>query len=261
MPGLNNSESRQVTHDSQGLRVTVRIADNSTSNSNNNNNNTADDSTSDLTNIISNTDDLTSTINSDDLTSVSPTVVPIGRGGRLARPNNISNPSSVGRGVGRGGPVRNTSNNSFVGRGVGRGQPIQRNSQPSTSAPRAEREVGRGTGRGRRYFHPYRRSATQTSASTINGTRSSSVIFLDSDGEEVEEEEENFDRSNDDHHRSTCVEHLFNRRRIIFDINERYAESLIQQEIRALERENIWLQNQCQRLNTQLQRCMDLLIS
>ena len=38
MPGLNNSESRQVTHDSQGLRVTVRIADDSTSNSNNNNN-------------------------------------------------------------------------------------------------------------------------------------------------------------------------------------------------------------------------------
>ena len=261
MPGLNNSESRQVTHDSQGLRVTVRIADDSTSNPNNNNNNAADDSTSDLTNIINNTDDLTSTINSDDLTSVSPTVVPIGRGGRLARPNNVSNPSPVGRGVGRGGSVRNTSNNSFVGRGVGRGQPIRRNSQPSTSAPRAGREVGRGTGRGGRYFHPYRRPATQTSASTINGTRSSSVIFLDSDGEEVEEEEENFDGSNDDHHRSTCVEHLFNRRRIIFDINERYAESLIQQEIRALERENIWLQNQCQRLNTQLQRCMDLLTS
>ena len=234
MPGLNNSESSQVTHDSQGLRVTVRIADDSTSNSNNNNN-AADDSTSDLTNIINNTDDLTSTINSDDLTSVSPTVVPIGRSGRLARPNNVSNSSPVGRGVGRGGPVCNTSNNSFVGRGVGRGQPIRRNSQPSTSAPRAEWEVGRGTGRGGRYFHPYLRSATQTSASTINGTHSSSVIFLDSDGEEVEEEEENFDRSNDDHHRSTCVEHLFNRRRIIFDINERYAESLIQQEIRALE--------------------------
>ena len=262
MPGLNNSESRQVTHDSQGLRVTVRIADDSTSNSNNNNNNNAaDDSTSDLTNIINNSDDLTSTINSDDLTSVSPTVVPIGRGGRLVRPNNVSNPSPVGRGVGRGGSVRNTSNISNVGRGVGRGQPIQRNSQPSTSAPRAGREVGRGAGRGGRYFHPYRRPATQTSASTINGTRSSSVIFLDSDGEEVEEEEENFDGSNDDHLYSTCVEHLFNRRRIIFDINERYAESLIQQEIRTLERQNIWLQNECQRLNTQLQRCRDLLSS
>ena len=47
MPGLNNSESRQVTHDSQGLRVTVRIADDSTSNPNNN---TADDSTSDPNN-------------------------------------------------------------------------------------------------------------------------------------------------------------------------------------------------------------------
>ncbi len=263
MPGLNNSESRQVTHDSQGLRVTVRIADDSTSNSNinNNNNNAADDSTSDLTNVINNSDDLTSTINSDDLTSVSPTVVPIGRGRRLARPNNVSNPSPVGRGVGRGGSVRNTSNISNVGRGVGRGQPIQRNSQPSTSAPRAGREVGRGAGRGGRYFHPYRRPATQTSASTINGTRSSSVIFMDSDGEEVEEEEENFDGSNDDHLYSTCVEHLFNRRRIIFDINERYAESLIQRQIRALERQNIWLQNECQRLNTQLQRCRDLLSS
>ena len=263
MPGLNNSESRQVTHDSQGLRVTVRIADDSTSNSNNNNNNNnaADDSTSDLTNNNNNSDDLTSTINSDDLTSVSPTVVPIGRGGRLARPNNVSNPLFVGRGVGRGGSVRNTSNISNVGRGVGRGQPIQRNSQPSTSAPRAGREVGRGAGRGGRYFHPYRRPATQSSASTINGTRSSSVIFLDSDGEEVEEEEENFDELNDDHLYSTCVEHLFNRRRIIFDINERYAESLIQQEIRTLERQNIWLQNECQRLNTQLQRCRDLLSS
>ena len=92
MPGLNNSESRQVTHDLQGLRVTVRIADDSTSNSNinnNNNNNAADDSTSDLINVINNSDDLTSSINSDDLTSVSPTVVPIGRGRRLARPNNV----------------------------------------------------------------------------------------------------------------------------------------------------------------------------
>ena len=107
MPGLNNSESRQVTHDSQGLRVTVRIADDSTSNSNinnnNNNNNAADDSTSDLTNFINNSDDLTSNINSDDFTSVTPTVVPIGRARRLARPNNVSNPSPVGHGVGRGG--------------------------------------------------------------------------------------------------------------------------------------------------------------
>ena len=261
MPGLNNSQSRQVTHDSQGLRVTVRIADDSTSNSNNNNNNAADDSTSDLTNIINNSDDLTSTINSDDLTSVSPTIVPIGRGGRLVRPNNVSNPSPVGREVGRGGSVRNTSNISNVGRGVGRGQPTQRNSQPSTSAPRAGREVGRGAGRGGRYFHPYRHPATQTLASTINGTRSSSVIFMDSDGEEVEEEEENFDGSNDDNLYSTCVEHLFNRRRVIFDINERYAESLIQRQMRALERQNIWLQNECQRLNTQLQRCRDLLSS
>ncbi len=263
MPGLNNSESRQVTHDSQGLRVTVRIADDSTSNSNinnNNNNNAADDSTSDLTNVINNSDDLTSSINSDDLTSVSPTVVPIGRARRLARPNNVSNPSPVGHGVGRGGTVRNTSNISNVGRGVGRGQPIQRNPQPSTSAPRTGREVGGGAGRGGRYFHPYRRPATQTSASTINGTRSSSVIFMDSDGEEVEEEED-FDESNDDHLYSTCVEHLFNRRRVIFDINERYAESLIQRQIRALERQNLWLQNECQRLNTQLQRCRDLLSS
>ena len=260
MPGLNNSESRQVTHDSQGLRVTVRIADDSTSNSNiNNNNNAADDSTSDLTNVINNSDDLTSTINSDDLTSVSPTVVPIGRGERLARPNNVSNPLFAGRGVGRGGSVRNTSNISNVGRGVGQGQPIQRNPQPSTSAPTAGREVGGGAGRGGRYFHPYRRPATQTSASTINGSRSSSVIFINSDGEEFEEED--FDESNDDHHYSTCVEHLFNRRRIIFDINERYAESLIQRQLRALERQNIWLRNECQRLNTQLQRCRDLLSS
>ena len=65
----------------KGLRVTVHIGDDSTSNPNNNNNNTADDSTSDLTNIINNSDDLTSTINSDDLTSVSPTVVPIDEAG------------------------------------------------------------------------------------------------------------------------------------------------------------------------------------
>ena len=84
---------------------------------------------------------------------------------------------------------------------------------------------------------------------------------MDSDGEEVEEEEEDFDESNDDHLYSTCVEHLFNKRRIIFDINERYAESLIQRQIRALERQNIWLQNECQRINTQLQRCRDLLSS
>ena len=258
MPRLNNSESRQVTHDSQGLRVTVRIADDSTSA----NYNTADDSTSAPTNNNNYADDLTSTINSADyLTSASPTVVPIGRGGRLARPNNVSNPSPVGRGVGRGGFGRNASNNLFVVRGVGRNQPIQTNAQPSTSAPRVGREVGCSAGRGGRYFHPYRRPAVQTSASTINGTHSSSVIFLDSDGEEVEEEEENFVGSNDDHRRFSCIEHLFKRRRLIFDINERYAESLIQQEIRALERENLWLQNECQRLNAQLRRCMNLLTS
>ena len=135
------------------------------------------------------------------------------------------------------------------------------NTEPSTSAPRVGREVGRGAGRGGRYFHPYRRPADQTSASTRNKTRSSSVIFLDREGEEVEEEEESFVGSNDDHHRSICIEHLFNRRRIIFDINERYAESLIQQEIRALEQENLLLQNECQRLNAQLQQCMTLLTS
>ena len=97
MPGLNNFESRQVAHDSQGLRVTVGIADDSTSNRNNNN--IADDLTS-VSNNNNYPDDLTSTINSDDLTSASPTVVPIGRGGRLARPNNVSNPSPVGCGVG-----------------------------------------------------------------------------------------------------------------------------------------------------------------
>ena len=156
---------------------------------------------------------------------------------------------------------RNASNNLFVGRGVGRGQPIRTNAEPSTSAPRVGREVGRGAGRGGRYFHPYQRLADQTSASTRNETRSSSVIFLDSEGEEVEEEEENFVWSNDDHRRSSCIEHLFNRRRLIFDINEKYAESLIQQEIRALERENLLLQNDCQRLNAHLPRCMTLLTS
>ena len=252
MPGILNSESRQVTHDSQGLRVTVRISDDSTSNSNNN---TADDSTLGPTN----------NNHADDLTSTSPPVVPIGRGGRLARPNNVSNPSPVGRGVGRcvgrGGRVpppshqlgwaanpetyyrlmaritahedlvddstslrfgRNASNNLFVGRGVGQGQT---NAQPSTSAPRVGREVGRGAVRGGIYFHPYWRPAVQTSASTNNGTCSSSVIFLDSDGEEVEEEEENFVRSNDDRHQFSYIENLFNRRRLVFDINERYAES------------------------------------
>ena len=57
MPGLSNSESttepRQVVHNSQGLRVTVR-------------NYTVDDSTSTQNN------------NSDDLTSTSPPDVPIG---------------------------------------------------------------------------------------------------------------------------------------------------------------------------------------
>ena len=89
MPGILNSESHQVTHDSQGLKVTVRISDDSTSN---NNNNTADDSTLGPTN-NNHADDLTSTNNSaDDLTSTSPPVVTIGRGGRLARPNNSQTP-------------------------------------------------------------------------------------------------------------------------------------------------------------------------
>ena len=130
-----------------------------------------------------------------------------------------------------------------------------------TSAPRVGREVGRGAGRGGRYFHPYRRPAVQTSASTINGTRSSSVIFLDSDGEEVEEEEENFVGSNDDRRQSSYIENLFNRRRLVFDINERYAESLIQRRIHTLERENLRLQNECQRLNAQLHRCINVLVS
>ncbi len=102
MPGIFNSESRQVAHDFQGLRVTVRIANDSTST---NNNNTADDSTLAPTN-NNYADDLTSTnISADDLTSTSPPIVPIGRGGRLARPNNVSNFSPVGRGVGQGGRV------------------------------------------------------------------------------------------------------------------------------------------------------------
>ena len=263
MPGLNNFESRQVAHDSRGLRVTVRLADDSTSGPNN----TADDSTSGPT-----------IISVDDSTSASPTVVPIGRGGSLARPNNVSNPSSVGRGVGRGGRVlppsrllvddstssrlnRNASNNLFVGRGVGRGQPSRLNTEPSTSAPRVGREVGRGAGRGGRYFHPYQRPANQTSSSTRNETRSSSVIFLDSEGEEVEEEEESFVGSNDDHRRSTCIEHLFNRRRIIFNINERYLESFIQRQIRALERENNSLRAEVHRLNLEICQLSDLLVS
>ena len=206
----------------------------------------------------------------DDLTSTSPTVVLIGRGGRFSRPNNVSNSSPVGRGVGRGGRVpppshqlgqnaanpetwyrlmtrltghdilvdestpprfgsnhQHASNNLFVGCGVGRGQPIGTNAQPSTSAPRSGREVRRGAGRGGRYFHPYRRPADQTLTSTRNGARSSSVIFLDSEGEEVEEREENFVGSNDDRLQSFSIEDLFNRRRLVFDINERYAESLI----------------------------------
>ena len=194
MPGNFNSESHQVAHDTQGLRVKVSIADDSTST---NNNNSANDSTLAPTN-NNYADDLTSTNNSaDDLTSRSPPVVPIGRGGRLARTNNVSNTSPVGRGVGRGGRVpppshqlgrttsnaaanpetwyrliahltghdvlvddstsprfgRNASNNLFVGRGVGRGQTIRTNAQPSTSAPRSGWEVGRGAGRGGRYFH------------------------------------------------------------------------------------------------------------
>ena len=58
MPGIFNSESGQVAHDSQGLRVTVLIADDSTST---NNNNTANDSTLAPTN-NNYADDLTSTV-------------------------------------------------------------------------------------------------------------------------------------------------------------------------------------------------------
>ena len=266
MPGLNNTQSLQVTHDSQGLRVTRRFADDSTSGLNVTN--FADDSTSGLNFINS----------ADDSTSGSPTVVPIGRGGRLTRPTNALNPSSVGRRVGRGGRVlpssrlqindstsswlgRNAANNLFVGRGVGRGQPIRSNTEPSTSAPRVGLEVGGGAGRGGRYFHPYQRPADQTLASTRNETQSSSVIFLDSEGEEVEEEEESFVRSNDGHRRSTCIEHLFSRRRIIFSINERYLESFIQREVRALEHENISLRAEVHQLNLQICRLMDLLVS
>ena len=99
MPGLLNtnevSEPRQVIHNSRGLRVTVR-------------NLTADDSTSMLNNAA---DDSTSTLNNSvgDLTSTSPPVVPIGRGGRVLRSNNVSNSSSVGRGVGRGQRVPSSS--------------------------------------------------------------------------------------------------------------------------------------------------------
>ena len=269
MPGLNNTQSRQVAHDSQGLRVTLNLADDSTSGLNVSN--SAGDSTSGLNFINS----------ADDSTSGSPTVVPIGRGERLTRPINTVNPSSTNHRVGRGGRVlpssrlevddststwfgRNPANNLFVGRGVGRGQPTQSNTEPSTSAPRVGREVGGGAGRGGRYFHPYQRPANQTSASTTstrNETRSSSVIILDSEGEEVEEEEESFARSNDDHHRSTYIAHLFNRRRSIFSVNERYVESFIQQQIRVLEHENIFLRAEVRRLNIQLCRLMDLLIS
>ena len=266
MPGLNNTQSLQATYESQGIRVTQRFADDSTSGPNVTN--SADDSTSGL-NLIN---------SADDSTSGSPTVVPIGRGERLTRPINTVNPSSGNHRVGRGGRVlppsrlevddstsswlgRNTANNLFVGRGVGRGQPTRSNTEPSTSAPRVGREVGGGAGRGGRYFHPYQRPANQTSASTRNETRSSSVIILDSEGEEVEEEEESFVRSNDDHHRSTCIEHLFSRRRTIFSINERYLESFIQQQVRVLEHENIFLRAEVRRLNVQICRLMDLLIS
>ena len=89
------SEPRQVIHNSHGLRVTVR-------------NFTADDSTSTPNDAA---DDSTSTPNNtaDDLTSTSPPVVPIGRGGRVLRSNNVSNSSSVGRGVGRGRRVPTSS--------------------------------------------------------------------------------------------------------------------------------------------------------
>ena len=160
--------------------------------------------------------------------------------------------------VGRVMSKLNASNNSFVGRGVGRGQTTHSNLQASTSAPRFGLEVGRGAGRGGRYFHPYQRPAgtNQTSTSTTNGTRSSSVVFLNSEGEEVEEEEnaasENLVRSNDDRLHSSFIEDLFNRRRLVFEINERYAESLISRRIHALERENLQPQVECQRLNAQL---------
>ena len=263
MPGLINI---QATYDSQGIRVTRRFADDSTSGPNVTN--SADDSTSGL-----NFDN-----SANDSTLGSPAVVPIGRGERLTRPINTVNPSSGNHRIGRGGRVlppsrlevddstsswlgRNSANNLFVERGVGRGQPTRSNTEPSTSASRVGREVGGGAGRGGRYFRPYQRPANQTSASTRNETRSSSVIILDSEGEEVEEEEESFVRSNDDHHPSTCIGHLFSGRRSIFSINERYLESFIQQQVRVLEQENIFLRAEVRRLNVQICRLMDLLIS
>ena len=229
MPGLNNSESRQVTNDSQGLRVTVSIADDSTSN---NNNNTADDSTSDPTNNNNYADDLTSTINSDDLTSASPTVVPIGRGGRSVQDRITSQI-----------PLLSVPELDEVG-SVATPQIIYLSDVVLAEANQSKQILNHQLllqGLDGRLdavlagvediFILTGVSTIQTSASKINGTRSSSVIFLDSDGEEVEEEEENVVGPNDDHCRSSCVEHLFNRRRLIFDINERYAESLIQQEI------------------------------
>ena len=168
----------------------------------------------------------------------------------------------------RFGTNHNASNNLFVRCGVGRGQTNRTNVQPSTSAPRFGQEVGRGAGRGERYFHPYRRPAgtDQTLASTrrrpVNGNLPSPIINLGSDGEEVEEEEENvssenINRSNDDR-QSSFIERLINRRRLVFEINNRYAESLIRRQIDALGREHVRLRVECHRLTAQLNRWMDL---
>ena len=82
---------------------------------------------------------------------------------------------------------------------------------------------------------------------------------MNSDGEEVEEEEndsENFDRSNDDH-QSSFIDNLINERRLVFDMNNRYAESLIRERIDTLGREYFRLQTECQRLLSQLNRWRD----
>ena len=92
--------------------------------------------------------------------------------------------------------------------------------------------------------------------SPINGTRSRPIVYLNSDGEEIEEEEndsENFDRSNDDHQLS-FIDNLFNERRLVFDMNHRYAESLIRERIDTLERENFRLQTDYRRLLSRLNR-------
>ena len=124
------------------------------------------------------------------------------------------------------------------------------------------REVRRGVGRAGRYSSSSYQRLTQTDQFTfprrrpINGARSGVIVHLNSDGEEVEEENNNyereeFERSNDEH-QSSFIDNIINEGRSAYDLFNRYAEHVLPERIETLTRENAQLRAEYQRLSNRL---------